>query len=715
MKQLHENKAGGQPRKENSFSSNDSKTPTVQTPDDSGQILAQKRSLQGFNSMEGGAAGSADDAKRPKLLPDVNSPSQESEEESDDSDYERVESDNDASDTTESDEDDGDETVSEASESSNEDPEEPAGQPSRPDLTKELSSMSFEKLLQMRNQVGMKAYEQMTSKKRPTDVTKTKKRPCLSKNSMEIRHLKGSRPRLEAHSSCHMDDNRPTTSKAKAKTSHKRSSTAPDNHLSRCQKALEKQFDKAQKASMHQASTSAAVSSPSPSKERRDFSLDALPEPPALQATCLEDTVAPFDCFPTTGESAEEPSSTPMTSAPTSQAEGLCPPAAPSSGVTQEMCNYLSEVIIQGIKAAFPSDPTPASKHNPTAKDQLGLQEHNCSCRSITNDCYLSGEEEVDEVGFSEDEDLEPSKPTFAGLFNPSRFKTILHKAKSVTNMGWAEGSVPPRTIPIEWMFTGPPADLHCIPSPPLFRDTIQDQWSEPGSVTSPSGSDWRLYNVAPELEKLLQWPKIDDPVAALTSPSIVPASDYMESLNLEDKKAEASFRKTHLACAWAIRAATAASFFNRASLIWLRQILDRIPPEDSRLRWDINKLVTATEYSADATLDAAKFASRALASNVTSRRIACLRHWEADMLSKWHLASAPFKGGNLFGDALDPVLIENKYKKKVLPSSNRRVDRRSSPYARRQRFQSADTGFPDGNGANRPQHRRSFRNRDRQ
>uniref|UniRef100_A0A2D4EK59 rRNA biogenesis protein RRP36 n=1 Tax=Micrurus corallinus TaxID=54390 RepID=A0A2D4EK59_MICCO len=187
MKQLHENKAGGQPRKKNSSSGKNSRTPTVQTPDDNGQIsilnrtlLAQKRSLQGLSSMGGGAAGSADDAKRPKLLPEVNSPSQESEEESDDSDYERVESDNDASDTTESNE---DETGSDASESSNEDPEETAGQLSSPDLTKELSSMSFGELLQMRNQVGIKAYQQMTSKKRLPDVTKTKKRPCLSKNS----------------------------------------------------------------------------------------------------------------------------------------------------------------------------------------------------------------------------------------------------------------------------------------------------------------------------------------------------------------------------------------------------------------------------------------------------------------------------------------------------------------------------------------------------
>ncbi|XP_070590735.1 ribosomal RNA processing protein 36 homolog [Erythrolamprus reginae] len=189
MKHLHENKARGQPRKKNSSPGKDSRTPTVQTPDDSGRIsilnrklLAQKRSRQGLSSMGGGAAGSADDAKRAKLLPEVDVPGQESEEDSDDSDYERVESDNDASDASESDEDDGDETGSDASESSNEDAEEPAGQPSRPDLTKELSSLSFEELLQMRNQVGMKAYQQMTSKKRPSDVTKTKKRPCLSKN-----------------------------------------------------------------------------------------------------------------------------------------------------------------------------------------------------------------------------------------------------------------------------------------------------------------------------------------------------------------------------------------------------------------------------------------------------------------------------------------------------------------------------------------------------
>lgn len=63
---------------------------------------------------------------------------------------------------------------------------------------------------------------------------------------------------------------------------------------------------------------------------------------------------------------------------------------------------------------------------------------------------------------------------------------------------------------------------------------------------------------------------------------------------------------------------------------------------------------------------------SRALAANVTSHWLAWLHHWQADMQSKWRVASAPFKGGNLFGEALDPVLVETRDKKKVLPSSSR-------------------------------------------
>ncbi|XP_061481486.1 ribosomal RNA processing protein 36 homolog isoform X1 [Rhineura floridana] len=193
MKQLRGDKDGGRPRKKGSSSGKDGSTPAVQTSDDSGQInilnprlLAQKRPLQDLSSMGGSTAGSVEDAKRPKLLPEVNSPGQESEdEESDDSDYERAESDNDVSDDTSSEEEDDDdeETGSDASESSNEGPEETTNQPSsRPDLTKEWSSMSFEELLQLRNRVGTKAYQQMTTGKRAANVTRTAKRQYPNKH-----------------------------------------------------------------------------------------------------------------------------------------------------------------------------------------------------------------------------------------------------------------------------------------------------------------------------------------------------------------------------------------------------------------------------------------------------------------------------------------------------------------------------------------------------
>lgn len=110
------------------------------------------------------------------------------------------------------------------------------------------------------------------------------------------------------------------------------------------------------------------------------------------------------------------------------------------------------------------------------------------------------------------------------------------------------------------------------------------------------------FYTVAPELEDLLQWPKIDAPIAALTSSALIP-SDVMEGLKVKDKKMESSFLKAHLASAWIIKATTAASFFNRTSLMWLRQVLARIPPEDARLCQDINKLAAGVEFSADATL----------------------------------------------------------------------------------------------------------------
>lgn len=153
---------------------------------------------------------------------------------------------------------------------------------------------------------------------------------------------------------------------------------------------------------------------------------------------------------------------------------------------------------------------------------------------------------------------------------------------------------------------------------------------------------------------------------------------------------------------------------------MWLK-LQARLTPKDVRLHQDVNKLVAALEFSADATLAAAKFASRAIATTVTSRRLLWRRHWQADLRSKWCLASSPFKGGKLFGEALDPILIENRDKKKVLPSVQHRADRRAQPYFRRQPFRgdSGSAGLQYSRsyyqGPDRTQDRSGFRDRSRQ
>ncbi|XP_013925711.1 PREDICTED: vomeronasal type-2 receptor 26-like [Thamnophis sirtalis] len=48
------------------------------------------------------------------------------------------------------------------------------------------------------------------------------------------------------------------------------------------------------------------------------------------------------------------------------------------------------------------------------------------------------------------------------------------------------------------------------------------------------------------------------------------------------------------------------------------------------------------------------------------------------DNKAKWNLAAAPFKGPNLFGEALDPILVKNKDKKKVLPSNAKKPEART-------------------------------------
>lgn len=355
------------------------------------------------------------------------------------------------------------------------------------------------------------------------------------------------------------------------------------------------------------------------------------------------------------------------------------------------LSDALAKILAAGLQqetTAFLTNVLPSQAPAPA----IAKVAHSSRQRAVDTSSEESDSGEIcpEDVEFSDDEGLPPEKPAFTNLFCPSIFKSLLHKAKIATKFGIA--GVPADTAdqssdPHDTLFQVSKPDHDVIPCPPLFADVVKSAFGQPGSLTAPSGLDKCLYAAASELEEVLAMPSVDPPVATLSSSSLM-TSD-MDGLKAEDRKMELGFRKAHQAAAWAIKAATATSFFNRASLIWLRQLQERLPPADTRLHQDINKLVAATEYLADASLTAAKFASWAMAAAVTNRRLFWLRTWRADNKAKWKLASAPFAAPSLFGACLEPILIEDKDKRKVLPSSYRWPEKRYMPYAQRQPFRS--------------------------
>lgn len=182
------------------------------------------------------------------------------------------------------------------------------------------------------------------------------------------------------------------------------------------------------------------------------------------------------------------------------------------------------------------------------------------------------GEDFPEDLEFSEDEGLAPDAPAFTGLFRPALFRSLLHKARLAMNFSAPETDPNSGQLekgPLDSLFKLSKPDKDCIPLPQLFSEVIKSPWTQPGYLTAPSSLDKKLYCASQELDDMLALALVDAPVAALSTSSALSA-DSMDGLKAEDRKTELTFRKSHQADAWAIRAATAASFFNRATLIWL-------------------------------------------------------------------------------------------------------------------------------------------------
>lgn len=514
--------------------------------------------------------------------------------------------------------------------------------------------------------------------------------------------------------------------KSKSKSHKSRASTKssqPNKAEQKRHQALEKQFLLAQQASLMELSHV--------SEEGEDLTAGCQAGPSSASDTGLRSSnllrsqgvsrSLPNVYVPPTPEASVPRDRTP-TATFTPTAAGLRPDMPCSQPNLQSiLSDALAKILVAGIQQeSIPSTsstlPAQASAPAATVASRLSRQGmESSSSSSSDSDGSEEGEICPEDVEFADDEDLPPEKPAFKNLFKPALFKSLLHKAKKATKFRLTEGSTAKGdhpSDPHDSLFQVSTQDDDAIPYPPLFSNVLKSALGQPGSLAAPSGLDKRLYPADVALEETLAIPSVDPPVAALASSSMM-TSDVVDGLKTEDRKLEMGYRKAHQAAAWAIKAAMATSFFNRATLIWLRQHQERLPPTDTRLHQDINKMVAATEYSADASLTAAKFASRALAATVTNRRLFWLRNWRADNKAKWKLAAALFTAPSLFGPCLDPILVEDKDKRKVLPSSFRRADRKYTPYHHRQSFRSYSG--PSGSYYQRPYHQGSDRTSDRQ
>ncbi|XP_070605557.1 uncharacterized protein [Erythrolamprus reginae] len=415
---------------------------------------------------------------------------------------------------------------------------------------------------------------------------------------------------------------------------------------------------------------------------------------------------------PQGNEKPSEPA--PKRAKPTSEATftptaaGLHPRKTQEPEITPQMRLIISQAIAQGIAAGIQQKQQATSDNalhqgQPTApndpRDLTALQRPHSSASSIHSQKSLWDDEEQTEPVASEVKGAAPDRPVFTGLFNHALFKTLLYKAKATAGIG-ADPAASDTSLglsdPSSLVFSEFVTKQDEIPMPKLFLDVVQQEWALLGPQPTLSEMDRRLYNVDPNLTAALEIPKVDSPMVALASPNFISGSTD-HALGTEDRRIEVTLRRPHVAAAWAVKTSLAASFFNRTFLLWLREMQARIPATDLRTHQDIKMLVAAAEYSAEATLTSAKFASRALASTVTARRLLWLRRWKVDPNYKWKLATSPYKGGKLFGEVLEPLLVETKDKRKVLPTSSRR-----SPYFQNPPFRAVDSSddFSEAQGA---------------
>lgn len=109
---------------------------------------------------------------------------------------------------------------------------------------------------------------------------------------------------------------------------------------------------------------------------------------------------------------------------------------------------------------------------------------------SVHSEDSLLDDEDRRDMEFSDDEGMLPDRLAFTGLFHPSLFKSLLHKAKVTTHLAALEGQPDQQEASHlhDELFTIPKVEQEFIPCLQLFTEVVQRPWNQPGSLVAPNG-----------------------------------------------------------------------------------------------------------------------------------------------------------------------------------------------------------------------------------
>lgn len=141
------------------------------------------------------------------------------------------------------------------------------------------------------------------------------------------------------------------------------------------------------------------------------------------------------------------------------------------------------------------------------------------------------------------------------------------------------------------------------------------DQFFFPASVK-------KLYALPDFTDQFLQVPLVDAPITALQTGGLLSEDGEGSIRDSLDKCTDFALHKAHEALVMAIKASATALTVARATIVWLRKIIQLLPPNKECLLEGTNRSLKGASFTTDATLDAISFfPSRSLVTKMAARQ----------------------------------------------------------------------------------------------